>query len=92
VLLGAGGTSGSINIAKVFPDGYDEVTGLAAHNGFLVIFGRHSIVVYQGAESPATMQLVDTIAGVGCIERDSIQSTGDDLIFLSHIGYRVSLA
>jgi hypothetical protein len=82
----SGGTSGSINIAKVFPDGYDEVTGLAAHNGFLVIFGRHSIVVYQGAESPATMQLVDTIAGVGCIDRDSIQSTGDDLIFLSHIG------
>jgi len=82
----SGGTSGSINVAKVWPDGYDEVTGLAAHNGFLVIFGRHSIIVYQGAESPATMQLVDTIAGVGCIERDSIQSTGDDLIFLSHIG------
>jgi hypothetical protein len=82
----SGGTSGSINIAKVFPDGYDEVTGLAAHNGFLVIFGKHSLVVYQGAESPATMQLVDTLAGVGCIERDSIQSTGDDLIFLSHIG------
>jgi len=82
----SGGTSGSINVAKVWPDGYDEVTGLAAHNGFLVIFGRHSIIVYQGAESPATMQLVDTIAGVGCIERDSIQSTGDDLIFLSHVG------
>ena len=82
----SGGTSGSINVAKVWPDGYDEVTGLAAHNGFLVIFGRHSIIVYQGAESPATMQLVDTIGGVGCIERDSIQNTGDDLIFLSHVG------
>jgi hypothetical protein len=82
----SGGTSGSINVAKVWPDGYDEVTGLAAHNGFLVIFGRHSIIVYSGAESPATMQLSDTIAGVGCIERDSIQNTGDDLVFLSHTG------
>ena len=82
----SGGSSGSINVAKVWPDGYDEVAGLAAHNGFLVIFGRHSIIVYQGAESPATMQLMDTIAGIGCIERDSIQSTGDDLIFLSHVG------
>lgn len=82
----SGGTSGSINVAKVWPDGYDEVTALAAHNGYLIIFGRHSIIVYQGAESPATMQLADTVAGVGCIDRDSVQVTGDDLIFLSHTG------
>lgn len=82
----SGGTSGSINISKVWPDGHDEVVALAAYNGFLVIFGRNSTVVYQGAESPATMQIADTIGGVGCIERDSVQFTGDDLIFLSHIG------
>jgi hypothetical protein len=82
----SGGSSGNINIAKVWPDGYDEVTALAAHNGFLIIFGRHSTIVYQGAESPATMQLVDTIPGIGCIERDSIQYTGDDVLFLSHVG------
>ena len=82
----SGGTSGSINVAKVWPDGYDEVVALAAHNGLLIIFGRHSIIVYEGAESPATMRLVDTIAGVGCIERDSVQQTGNDLVFLSHVG------
>jgi hypothetical protein len=82
----SGGTSGSINLAKVWPDGYDEVQAIAAHNGFLVIFGRHSIVVYEGAESPATMQLVDTIANIGCIDRDSVISTGNDLLFLSHVG------
>ena len=82
----SGGTSGSINIAKVWPDGYDEVVALAAHNGMLVIFGKHSIIVYQGAESPANMVLMDTIAGVGCIERDSVQQTGNDLVFLSHTG------
>ena len=34
------------------------------------------------------MQLADTIVGIGCIARDSIQSTGNDLIFLSDTGVR----
>jgi hypothetical protein len=83
-----GGTSGSINISKVWPDGFDEIVGLAAHNGLLIIFGKHSIVVYQGAQSPATMSLADTIAGVGCVDRDTIQHTGTDVIFLSYSGLR----
>jgi hypothetical protein len=82
----SGGTSGSINLAKVWPDGYDEVQAIAAHNGYLIIFGKRSLVVYQGAESPANMQLVDTITNVGCIDRDSVIATGNDLLFLSHVG------
>jgi hypothetical protein len=84
----SGGTSGSINISKVWPDGYDEIVALAAHNGLLIIFGQHSIVVYQGAEAPATMALSDTVAGVGCVDRDTVQHTGTDVIFLSHTGLR----
>jgi hypothetical protein len=84
----SGGTSGRIDISKVWPDGYDEIVALAAHNGFLIIFGQHSIVVYQGAEEPSTMSLSDTIAGVGCVDRDTVQYTGTDVIFLSHIGLR----
>ena len=84
----SGGTSGSINIAKVWPDGYDEIVALAAHNGLFIIFGQHSIVVYQGAEAPATMSLADTVAGVGCVDRDTIQHTGTDVLFLSHTGLR----
>ena len=84
----SGGTSGSIDISKVWPDGYDEIVALAAHNGFLIIFGKHSIVVYQGAEAPATMTLVDTVAGVGCVDRDTVQYTGTDVIFLSHTGLK----
>jgi hypothetical protein len=83
-----GGTSGSIDISKVWPDGYDEIVSLAAHNGLLIIFGQHSIVVYQGAEAPATMSLSDTVAGVGCVDRDTVQQTGTDVIFLSHTGLR----
>jgi hypothetical protein len=84
----SGGTSGSIDISKVWPDGYDEIVSLAAHNGLLIIFGKHSIVVYQGAEAPATMTLSDTVAGIGCVDRDTVQYTGTDVLFLSHTGLK----
>jgi len=84
----AGGTSGSLNISKVWPDGHDEIVALAAHNNFLIIFGRTSIVVYQDADQPSIMSLADTIGGLGCFDRDSVQHTGNDLLFLSHVGLR----
>jgi hypothetical protein len=83
-----GGSSGSLNLTLVWPTGFDEVTALAAHNGFLIIFGKKSILVYSGAESPASMTLTDTIEGVGCIARDSVQHTGTDILFLSDSGVR----
>ena len=82
------GSSGSIDISKVWPDGADEITALAVHNGLLVIFGKRQILIYQGADDPATMSIADTIVGIGCIARDSIQITGTDLIFLSDSGVR----
>ena len=84
----SGGTSGSIDISKVWPDGHDEIVALAAHNGLLIIFGKHSIVAYSGAEAPATMALADTVAGVGCVDRDTVQYTGTDVLFLSHTGLK----
>jgi hypothetical protein len=84
----SGGTSGSIDISKVWPDGYDEIVALAAHNGLLIIFGKHSIVTYSGAEAPATMALADTVAGVGCVNRDTVQYTGTDVLFLAHTGLK----
>jgi hypothetical protein len=82
------GSAGYIDISKVWPDGSDTITALATHNGFLYIFGRRQIVIYQGIEDPATMTLADTIVGIGCIARDSVQKTGTDLIFLSDTGLR----
>lgn len=83
-----GGTSGSLNINQVWPNGADNITGLAAHNNFLVIFGQRQILVYSGANTPSTITLSDTVAGIGCIARDSIQSTGKDVLFLSNSGVR----
>ena len=82
------GTAGSLNVDRVWPNGPDEITGLAAHNGFLIIFGKRQILVYQDATTPATMQLQDTVGGIGCIARDSIQTTGKDVLFLSNSGVR----
>lgn len=82
------GTAGSLNVAGVWPNGADEVMGLAAHNGFLFIFGRRQILIYANATSPSTMTLSDTISSVGCIARDTIQNTGKDVVFLSSSGLR----
>ena len=82
------GTSGSLNVDRVWANGSDEITGLAAHNGFLIIFGKRQILVYANATTPSTMTLSDTVGGIGCIARDSIQSTGKDILFLSNSGVR----
>jgi hypothetical protein len=82
------GSSGSIDISEAWPDGADSVVGIAAHNSLLIIFGKRSIVVYEGADSPATMSIVDTVPGVGCIDRNSIQHIGTDILFLDDTGLR----
>jgi len=84
----SGGSSGSINVAKAWPDGYDEVRALVAHNDKLIILGKHSILVYGNAFSPALMVLEDTIAGVGCVCRNSVQGIGTDVLFMSQDGLR----
>lgn len=85
----SGGTSGTLNIASVLPKNVDNIVALAAHNDFLIIFCERNIVIYSGAANPlGDFQLNDVIAGVGCVARDSVQSTGGDLIFLSDTGIR----
>lgn len=83
-----GGSAGSIDISKAWPDGHDEIRALAAHNNALIVFGEHSILIFQNAFSPATMSLADTIQGVGCICRNSVQHIGTDVIFASFSGLK----
>ena len=82
------GTSGTLDVSRVWSNGADEITGLAAHNGFLFIFGKRQILIYANATTPATMSLSDTVSSLGCIARDSIQNTGKDVVFLSNSGLR----
>ena len=85
----SGGTSGMLNISAVLPKNVDTITALASHNDFLIIFCERNIIIYQGAANPlGDFKLSDIITGVGCVARDSVQSTGGDLIFLSDTGVR----
>ena len=34
------------------------------------------------------MSVADTVAGVGCVDRDTVQYTGTDVLFLSHTGLK----
>jgi hypothetical protein len=79
------GTSGYLNISEVVPNN-DPIVALAAHNGFLIIFCEKHIVIYKNPVDPSALALEDTITGIGCIARDSIASTGTDLLFLSSTG------
>jgi len=85
-------TAGSMNINAKLPNNADEIVGLAAHNGYIVVFLRQNIVILRGGDdnfsNPASMFVQDVIPGVGCIARDSIQKTGNDILFLSASGVR----
>lgn len=88
------GSAGSINIAGTFSTDSDIVTGLAAHNGFLVVFCQNSTIIFgdtdsfQGSFDVTSLQLVEIIEGVGCIAQDTIANTGEDVFFLSSSGLR----
>lgn len=83
----SGGDSGSLSLNAVFPNN-DQIIGLAAHNGFLIIFGRNNIAIYGNPIDVTELTLADYIPNVGCVARDSIQNTGSDIVFLSDAGVR----
>ena len=83
-----GGTSGSLNVAQVWPNGSDQIMGLGAHNGFLIIFGKRQILVYSSPTTPSSLALSDSIGNIGCLSRDSIVTTASDIVFLSNSGVR----
>jgi hypothetical protein len=83
-----GGTSGSLDLSLAWPDGMDEAVALADFNGLLVVFGKHSIILYENADDIANISLLEGIGGIGCIARDSVQLVGKDMVFLSASGLR----
>ena len=85
-------TAGIINVAEYWPTGSDKIQGIAAHNGFLVIFGRHSILIYSGAQGdPAGedgLKLEDAIRDVGLVNQDAMCNIGTDHLFVDYLGVR----
>lgn len=66
--------------------GRDFITGLGSINEYLVIFGNSMIMVFTDVNGSPV--LVDSITGVGCVNQETIQHIGDDLVFMSHTGLR----
>lgn len=81
------GSAGYLNLQEVFPNG-DNIVAIAAHNGFLVIFGRNNIAIYNNPIDTSALALQDVIYNVGCIARDSVQNIGTDILFLSDAGVK----
>lgn len=83
-----GGSSGSFDLAKYWPGGMDEAVALAEFNKNIIVFGKHSIIIYENADDVANMVVLDSIEGIGCPYRDSVSVVGDDLVFASNSGVR----
>jgi hypothetical protein len=86
-------TGGIIDVSEYWPNGGDRIMALAAHNNFLMVFGRQSILVFANAASgdPAGADgifLQDTIKNIGAIGRDAVVNTGNDVLFVDDSGVR----
>lgn len=83
--------AGSLNLQNVWK-GTDTIQAVVAHNGALVIFGRHNVIfVADSAGSalgidPANAYVFDVVEGIGCVARDSVQGVDGDIWFLSDSG------
>lgn len=90
-----GGSSGSLDLTLLWPTGNDRVTAIAAHNNKIIIFGRHSILVFGSSAydgrfgNPNTdILLEDTIVEIGCISKYGTAVVGNDLWFVDDTGIR----
>jgi hypothetical protein len=85
-------TAGIIDVREYWPNGNDRIKGIAAHNGFLVVFGRQSILIFSGVQGdPAAeggLQLYDAIRDVGLLNQDAMCNIGTDHLFVDSIGVR----
>ena len=85
-------SGGIIDVREYWPTGNDKIQGIAAHNGFLIIFGRESILIYSGAQGdPAGengLQLQDAIRDVGLVNQDAMCNIGSDHLFVDSLGVR----
>lgn len=87
-------SAGIIDVSQYWPQGGDRIVSIEAHNNFLIIFGRQSILLYSSQNTfadPADvggLVLVDAISNMGAVNRDAITNIGSDLLFVDDSGVR----
>ena len=87
-------TGGIIDVSAYWPNGGDRIVAIEAHNNFLIIFGRQSILLYSSGNNfadPADVNglvLQDAISSMGAVNRDAVAAIGSDLLFVDDSGVR----
>ena len=83
--------AGQLGVLNIWPKA-DTITGLAAFNGALVVFGKWNILFFTDGRGspigldPLTTYIADTMTGTGCISQKTIQNVDGDLWFLAPQG------
>jgi len=80
------GDAGYIDLKYVW--GNDEIVAIHNFGGKLAIFGKKNIALYNNPADVSNIYLDEVINGIGAVFRDSIQSIGNDIYFLSDTGVR----
>jgi hypothetical protein len=80
------GLSGSLDLSYAMAGG-DVIVAMAAIGNKLIFLCRKQIIIYNVDPSVTPfLVLEDVIKGVGCVARDSVVNTGEDLLWLSDQG------
>jgi len=90
--------AGIIDVREYWPVDGDSIVNIHAHNGYLLVFGRNSILVYANADSGSPAGIInqpdsgiflqDAISNVGLVRRDAICNIGTDVLFVDDSGVR----
>lgn len=85
------GDSGFFNLASSYLKGMTKPTSITEFNGNLIVLNERNLTVWENPWDPlgltaSPMGVLETIGGVGCVARDSLQYTQNDLLFLSEQG------
>ena len=79
---------GTIDLVNNFAFGKDEIIALSTFNNQLIVFGKTNITIFNSPVIPTSLALADSVVGMGCVARDTVQTIGSDLLFLSGDGLR----
>ena len=90
--------AGIIDVREYWPVDGDSIVNIHAHNGYLLVFGRNSILIYANADSGSPAGIInqpdsgiflqDAIANVGLVRREAICNIGTDVLFVDDSGVR----
>jgi hypothetical protein len=92
----AAGDSGSLDLDKMHQTNRSKGVAIVSFNRQIIVLCTNQIIILgldddldpNGAGSGGPIWLQDSIPNVGCIARDSVVQTGDDIMFLSADGVR----